>query len=222
MRRLGTVLSVALLVAVGLAGCRDTPQATAGGPDGIPPKTASPSASASPVTSTSPAASAKPSPTRAAVAGLKCSQLKGAQLGSPTLSYNGYHDSIPLGDGHFSGEDGAEVDLRPQCAAGDLTGDGAADLLGVVSLNGGGSGTFFTLVVWKNVGAEPVCQALYDLGDRTPVVSVAISGQQATVVWLTRTPDAPSAVVNLRRTSVFKLSGATLTELSHTDVPYSG
>jgi hypothetical protein len=222
MRRLGTVLSVALLVSAGLAGCKDGGSATAAGPTGTP--SASAVASSAPAgASPTPAASSKPATSAPAAApALKCSQLKGALLGSTTLSYNGYHDSIPLGDGHFSGEDGAEVDLQPQCGVGDLTGDGAADLLGVVSLKTGGTGTFFTLVVWRNVKAQPVCQALYDLGDRTPVVSVTISGQKATVVWLTRTPDAPMAQVNLRRTSVFKLSGATLTELSHTDVPYSG
>jgi hypothetical protein len=220
MRRLGTVLAVALLVAVGLAGCKDA----GGKTDGIPPNTASPATSGSASASPSVVATAKPSATtsKATVAGLKCSQLKGALLGSPTLSYNGYHDSIPLGDGHFSGEDGAQVDLQPQCGAGDLDGDGAGDLLGVVSLNNGGTGTFFTLVVWRDVKGQPACQALYELGDRNPVVSVAISGQKATVVWLTRTPDAPMAQVNLRRTSVFKLSGKTLTELSHADVPYSG
>jgi hypothetical protein len=221
MKRLGALLAVACVVALA-AGCKDSSQATAGGPDGIPPKTASPAAS-----STAPAPlPASPSPAKSSAkpaVTLRCAQLKeGVQLGGPAVKYNGYPDSIPLGDGHWSGEDGNTVDLQPQCGAGDLDGDGKGDLLGVVSLNGGGSGTFFTLVVWRYASGEPECVALLDLGDRTPVVSISVASRKATVVWLTRTPDAPMAVVNIKRTSVYQLSGATLHELSHTDAAYSG
>jgi len=220
MRRLVVVVGMALALGAGTAGCKSTgdPVAAGGSPTaGAPVTSGTSSAPATPSAAPSPATTSK----KPVAKGLTCAQLKGAQLGSPTLKYNGYNDSIPLGEGHWSGEDGAEVDLQPQCGVGDLTGDGAADLLGVVSLKTGGTGTFYTLVVWKNVGAQPVCQALYDLGDRTPVVSITIAGQKAIVVWLTRTDDAPLAQVNLSRTSVFSLSGATLTQLSHTDVPYT-
>ncbi len=219
MRRLGVVLVVAALTAAGLAGCKNATPATAGGTDGIPPATGSPSAS--PTTSTAPSPSAVPSVSKKpTVAALTCAQLKGAQLGSTTLSYNGYHDSIPLGGGEWSGEDGAHVVLGSQCGIGDLNGDGAADAVGSVTLDMGGSGHFVTLVVWRDNGGQPDCVALFDLGDRNPVQSITISGQRATVVWLTRTDDQPMAVLNIRRTSVFKLSGATLTQLSHADVPY--
>lgn len=221
MRRLLAVVGVALLLGAGTSGCKST--TSAGTPVGS--GAASPTAGGSPsaVATTAPPLSPVPSASskKPVVPGLTCAQLKGAQLGSTTLSYNGYHDSIPLGDGHWSGEDGAEVDVQPQCAAGDLTGDGAADLLGVVSLRTGGTGTFYTLVVWKDVAGEPVCQALYDLGDRDPVVSISIALHRATVVWLTRTADAPLAAVNLKRTSVLQLSGQTMIELTHADVPYT-
>ncbi|MFC7479709.1 hypothetical protein ACFQX7_06320 [Luedemannella flava] len=116
-----------------------------------------------------PATSAKPTRSRPATpAALKCAQLRSAAVGSTTISYNGYHDSIPLGDGVWSGEDGNTVTLLEPCGIGDLTGDGAADALGVVALTNGGTGTFFTLVAWRNVGGNPVCAAVADLGDRTP------------------------------------------------------
>ena len=219
MKRLVVVLGMALALGAGTAGCKSTGDAVAGAST-TPGSLVTTGASSAPVPP-----SIKPSPVatskKPVAKALTCAQLKGAQLGSPTLKYNGYNDSIPLGDGHWSGEDGAEVDLQPQCGVGDLTGDGAADLLGAVSLRTGGTGTFYTLVVWKNVAGQPVCQALYDLGDRNPVVSITIAGQKAIVVWLTRTDDAPMAQVNLSRTSIFSLSGATLTQLSHTDVPYT-
>jgi hypothetical protein len=216
MRRVGVVLAVAL-VAAGLAGCKVTSGGVASGTTAP-----SPSAAVEPA-----ASSAAPSPSvvktskKPAVPALTCAQLRGAQLGSPTLSYNGYHDSIPLGDGEWSGEDGAHVVLGTPCGIGDLDGDGAADAMGVVTLDMGGSGHIVTLVVWRNNGGEPDCKALFDLGDRNPVQSIVISGQKATVVWLTRTNDQPMAVLNIRRTSIFKLSGATLTQLSLADVPYT-
>ena len=158
---------------------------------------------------------------RPPVAALTCAQLRSAAVGSTTVSYNGYHDSIPLGDGHWSGEDGNTVDLQHPCGIGDLNGDGAADALGVVALTSGGTGTFFTLVAWRNAGGHPVCVAVADLGDRNPVRSVSIAGGRATVVYLTRTDDAPAAQVNLRRTAVYRLTGATLVETGHTDEPYT-
>ena len=143
-------------------------------------------------------------------------------MGSTTISYNGYHDSIPLGDGRWSGEDGATVLLQPQCGIGDLNGDGAKDAVGVLALNSGGSGTFYSLVVWRNVNGQPVCAAIAELGDRTPVQSIAIASQKATVVYLTRTDGAPMAQLNLKRTAVYQLSGTHFTEASRTDAPYSG
>jgi hypothetical protein len=63
--------------------------------------------------------------------------------------------------------------------------------------------------------------AVTDLGDRNPVQSISIAGQKATVVYLTRTDGSPMAVVNVKRTAVYKLAGSHFTELSHTDAPYS-
>jgi len=108
----------------------------------------------------------RPRAPASAVPALSCAQLRHASVGSTTISYNGYHDSIPLGDGHWSGEDGATVTLQSPCGIGDLNGDGAKDAVGVVALTTGGTGNFYTLVVWRNAGGEPVCAAVTDLGDR--------------------------------------------------------
>jgi hypothetical protein len=150
---------------------------------------------------------------------LTCGQLKSAEVGSKTVSYNGYHDSIPLGGvGQWSGEDGNTVILQPQCGIGDLDGDGGADAVGVVSLTSGGSGDFYTLVVWHNGHGNPVCVAVADLGDRNPVESITIAGERATVVYDTRTADAPMVELNIQRTAAYRLSGHTFTEISHVDV----
>lgn len=163
---------------------------------------------------------AKPT-SKAPSAPLTCAQLADAAVGSPSISYNGYLDSIPLAGGHWAGEDGNNVDLQIPCAIGDLDGDGSDDAVGVVKLSNSGSGQFYTLVVWRNVDGQPVCVAVTDLGDRNPVESIAIAGKIATVVYDTRTPDAPMAQVNIRRTATYKLTGPVFDEVNHSDTPIS-
>lgn len=217
--------TTAAAVVFGLAACGSSGLATAGGLSTAPaspsPSSAGPASTApvspAPVVTVTVTATAKPVVAKP----LTCAQTKFAYVGSTTVSYNGYHDSIPLGGGLWSGEDGNTVTLETPCAIGDLDGDGAADALGVVSLTSGGTGDFYTLVFWHNKNAKPVFAALLDLGDRNPVQSISISGGKATVVYLTRTDDAPMAEVNLKRTAVYKVSGPTLTELSHTDEAYA-
>jgi hypothetical protein len=160
-----------------------------------------------------------PAPTTAKPAALTCTQLKNAHLGSASVKFNGYADYIPLLDGIWNGEDGASVSFG-ECGIGDLDGDGAADGVGSIKLTTGGTGQFYSLAVWRNVSGAPVFAALKDMGDRNPIEKITISGGKATVVYLTRTDDVPLAGLNVRRTAVFKLSGATLVELSHTDAPY--
>ncbi|SCE81889.1 hypothetical protein GA0074696_1046 [Micromonospora purpureochromogenes] len=178
------------------------------------PTTAAPAAPAPAQTLT-----AEPKPPAAPA--LTCKQLAGAHVGSAKVPYNGYPDYLPLTEGRWSGEDGATVLLQKPCGIGDLDGDGAADAVGVVALNGGGSGTFFTVLVWRNSGGKPAFRALADLGDRTPVLSVQVAGQQARVVWLTRSDGRSMAELDIRRTSTYQLSGTTLAEVGHTDAPYT-
>ncbi|WP_329015458.1 hypothetical protein OG271_08615 [Micromonospora rifamycinica] len=152
---------------------------------------------------------------------LTCAHLAQARLGSSKVPYNGYPDYLPLAGGQWSGEDGATVTLQKPCGIGDLDGDGADDAVGAVAINSGGTGTFYTLAAWRNSGGTPAFRALADLGDRTPVVSITVAGGRATVVWLTRGPGRGMAELNIKRTSVYKLSGSKLTEVSHTDAPYN-
>jgi hypothetical protein len=195
-----------------------TDASTAAAPAAIAPSatptTAAPAAPAPAETLT-----AKPKPPAAPA--LTCKQLAGAHVGSAKVPYNGYPDYLPLTEGQWSGEDGATVLLQKPCGIGDLDGDGAADAVGVVALNGGGSGTFFTVLVWRNSGGKPAFRALADLGDRTPVLSVKVAGQRATVVWLTRSDGKSLAELDIRRTSTYQLSGTTLAEVGHTDAPYT-
>jgi hypothetical protein len=207
-------------VALSMAAC-GTSKAQSRGTLGTPSMVAASSPASAPATTatpTTPPATSKPATPPIAKA-LTCAQTKWGEVGSATISYNGYHDSIPLGGGVFSGEDGSVVTLQKPCGIGDLTGDSAKDAVGVIMLTTGGTGQFYTLVVWKNVSHKPVFWALADLGDRNPVLSVAIAGQVATVQYCTRTADAPMVELNITRTATYRLSGHTFSETGHTDEP---
>ncbi|MGN9766785.1 hypothetical protein ACTMS2_16705 [Micromonospora sp. SD12] len=148
---------------------------------------------------------------------LSCLELRNTRVGSRKIRYRGYAAPIRLADGRWSDPDGTRVELQRPCAVGDLDGDGAGDAVGVVMLDGGGTGRFFTLAAWRNVRGEPDYQAQVDLGDRTPVESVSVRDGRATVVYLTRPADGPMAELSIRRTAVYQLRGTTLAELRHTD-----
>lgn len=242
MRR--TVLLCAAALAIGpLSACGGEVPKAAGTPS--PPSITSPaSALESPAvsspeatTSSSPAAEGAAPPAQEATTAepkstkdkpkpaakpLKCSQLDGAEVGSATVPFNGYPDSIPLTEGRWAGEDGAEAELQEPCGTGDLDGDGAADALRALKLTADGTGRFSYLVFWRNAGGSPVYRTLADLGDRNPIASISVSGGKATVVYYTRTPDVGMAALNIKRTATYKVSGSKLSELSHNDVPYAG
>ncbi|MER5335021.1 hypothetical protein [Micromonospora sp. NPDC002717] len=152
---------------------------------------------------------------------LTCPELRNTRIGSSRVRYRGYAAPIRLAAGRWSDRDGTTVELQRPCAIGDLDGDGAGDAIGVVMLDGGGTGRFFTLAAWRNVKGEPDYQAQVDLGDRTPVESVSVRDGRATVVYLTRPADGPMAELSIRRTAVYQLRGTTLAELSHTDARVS-
>ncbi|WP_158273828.1 hypothetical protein [Micromonospora sp. RP3T] len=190
-----------------------TPDATSSAPTADSPT----SAASAPA---KPASEPQPAPPKA-VPALTCGQVTGADLGSPKAPFYDHTDHIPLLDGIWNGEDGTGVALQKPCAIGDLDGDKAADAARAVVVRTGGTGQFWSVVFWHNAAGKPAYRTVVDLGDRTPVTSIGIAGQKATVVWLTRSDDASMAELDTRRTTVYRLSGVTVTELSHTDTPYT-
>ncbi|MFI6229903.1 hypothetical protein ACIBCR_21600 [Micromonospora echinospora] len=166
---------------------------------------------------------ATPSPTRTPrrkVPALTCADLRDAELGSSGVRYRDYPNPLRLRDGRWTGN-GATVLLQKPCATGDLDGDGAVDAVGTVMLDSGGSGRFWSLVVWRNVDGRPRYVTVTDVGDRTPVQSIRIADQRTTVVQLTRSPGTAMAELDLRRTAVHRLTGTRFPAVSHTDVPYT-
>ncbi|MFC8846581.1 MULTISPECIES: hypothetical protein [unclassified Micromonospora] len=233
MRRTLPTFAIAALACLLTAGCGDDGTTASAGTTTAPaadaPATTEPAAAAPATATTEPAAAPStaaattepPKPTPKKVPALTCKQLAGAHVGSTEVPYQGYADYLPLSEGVWSGEDGATVTLQKPCGIGDLDGDGAADAVGAVALKAGGTGTFHTLVVWHNADGEPVYRSLAELGDRTPVESISVSGGAAKVVWLTRSDGRSMAELDIRRTSIYQLSGSTFSEVSRTDAPYA-
>ncbi|WDZ85288.1 hypothetical protein [Micromonospora cathayae] len=159
----------------------------------------------------------KPAPGRPTP--LTCQQLQTASLGSAAQPYNGYRDPIPLVDGMWSGEDGVVVQLQAPCAVGELTGDNAADAVVPVLMDGGGTGKFWQLAMFRNVDGRPSYVTMVEIGDRTPIEKVAISAGRARVEFLMRPEDPSSSVDLIRRTAVYELDGTTLAEIGYIDAP---
>ncbi|KOG07240.1 lipoprotein [Streptomyces viridochromogenes] len=174
----------------------------------------------------SPTASKKPTkPGKGGSAGaLTCDQLRNAPLQTSSFRFPDAPDgTVAFTDGRWEG-DGVVIELQPQCGIGDMTGDPAEDAVAAVKVTTGGTGKFYGLVTWRNDAGSPVPVAAASLGDRTPVVSIDVSSpapRQATVVYLTRGDSEPSAVVTIRRSAVYRVTEPTLTELHHSDTPYT-
>ncbi|SBT48598.1 hypothetical protein [Micromonospora auratinigra] len=197
----------------------ETPTAPAATTPAADPSEDAPDGTPSAAPTTKPVVAPKPAPPKAPA--LTCTQLGGAQLGSAKVPFNGYPDYLPLLDGIWNGEDGATVELQKPCGIGDLDGDGSADAARAVLLRTGGVGQFWSVAFWHNSAGKPAYRSLVDLGDRNPVTAISVSGQRATVVWLTRSDGKSMAELDIERTSVYQLSGTTVTEVKHTDVPYT-
>ncbi len=167
----------------------------------------------------------KPSDTAAEGAeALTCEQLQNASLEGGGLEGYGVSEAA-LSGGRWEGADGVVIELQPQCAIGDVTGDSAPDAVGALKISTGGTGRFYSLVTWRNDDGTAVPAAVAELGDRTPVVSIDIPSagglRQVTVVHLTRGEDDPAAVVTLTRTAVYEVHEPAMVELHHSDAPYS-
>ncbi|MFE7952903.1 hypothetical protein [Streptomyces sp. NPDC057426] len=235
--RLAVAALTATLAASLLTGCGpdDGTEAGTPGASGTPGATptesarptedASPTADASPTRTTPPARTTTPppSPSSGPARALTCDQLRNAQVQTALVKLPDHpRPGMRLTDGHWEGEDGVQVDLQPQCAIGRLVGDGAADAVGVVKITTPGTGRYYTLVVWRNDHGTPVPFATESLGDRTPVVSLAVTPPAVTVVYRTRRDGEPLAVTTLTRTALYRVAGAGLYEVSHVDTPHAG
>lgn len=88
---------------------------------------------------------------------------------------------IELVDGSYEGEPFVEgsssrpvITLLAPVAFGDLDDDGIQEAAAVVVSNGGGSGTFYSLEIFRNVSGTPEHVASFELGDRIRMRGIGI------------------------------------------------
>ena len=214
MRAKITLAGLVLLAgtAVGCGGA--TPKPDGAGEVGAPPTTAGAATT-----------TAAPVPTSAGSAAVPtgCPRLRDLVVGTPEIPLADYEpERVQLAGGRYKSA-GTTIVLQDPCAFGDLDGDGSADAVGAVQINGGGTGFFYSLVVWRGAAGNALnLGTSLALGDRNPVKQLSTTADGTlTVVYLTRSADASMAVLNVKRTARYHLTAAGLVEASHTDEPYS-
>ena len=114
-----------------------------------------------------------PTPTPGPAGQLTLDQLKNA-----TIHAESYDRTVTLTNGSYSESSGTysyTVYMLDVFALGDLNGDGKAEAAVILAENGGGSGTFISLIVFKNNNGQPDQIAEVALGDRVLVNAMDIS-----------------------------------------------
>ncbi|MFN8458965.1 MAG: WG repeat-containing protein [Anaerolineae bacterium] len=130
-------------------------------------------------------------------------------------------DSVKLTKGEFRqkyDETAASefvVKLVEPKAFGDINGDGVEDAAVILTVDGGGSGTFYYLAVVIDEQGQPKNVATTPLGDRSKIKSVAVDGAgQVVINMVIAGPDDPACCATQEVTWKFELQG---TELGRTD-----
>ena len=96
--------------------------------------------------------------------------LSEAQLKQATYYVPVYQRQVTLVDGHYEAPGELTVNLLPWMAFGDLNSDGLQDAAVLLAENGGGTGTYVSLVTVINQNGQPM-QAGTTLIDDRPIIS---------------------------------------------------
>ena len=145
-----------------------------------------------------------------ASAGLTRDALRNAE-------YTFFQEKVRLSDGFLSRklEIGQEAwQLHDPLAFGDLDNDGVEDAAVVLSYNGGGSGTFFSLLAILNENGAPLHVASIGLGDRIRLNSLEIAAGVITVKMVAHGPNDALCCPTQETTATFRLNRNTLELLS--------
>ena len=145
--------------------------------------------------------------------GLSLDALKNATYSSFIVE-NG---NVTLTDGKNVNEaDGTFYALRDMVALGQLNDSNAAAVVTVQ--NGGGSGIFYGLHIMQEEDGKPRQVAATLLGDRTPILDLAIVDNQVVVDFVTQGPDEPMCCATQRTLAKFALEGTDLKNVSVTPI----
>lgn len=104
--------------------------------------------------------------------------------------------------------------LHDPIAFGDLNGDGVEDAAVVLTYNGGGSGTFYSLLAVRNENGAPVHIASFGIGDRVRLNALEIAAGVITVRMVAHGPTDGLCCPTQDTVATFRLNGNTLELLS--------
>lgn len=102
------------------------------------------------------------------------------------------------------------VTLQSQTASGDLEGNGIQDAVVALTVQTGGTGTFYYLFAVLNNNGTPKPIASVQLGDRIKLNALAIQNGEISVDMVTQGPKDPMAKPTLAVTRKYKLIGSQL------------
>jgi hypothetical protein len=136
-----------------------------------------------------------------------------------------YERTVKLVNGAYSEGSGAtyySVQLLDVYAYGDLNGDGKSDAAVILAENGGGSGTFESVVAVYNENGVPVQAGQAALGDRVLVNSVKIEAGAVVLDMVVQAPNDPMCCPTLPTTQTFRPVSGGLVLTRFTSRPGSG
>jgi hypothetical protein len=124
-----------------------------------------------------------------------------------------YGQTVTLTDGNYryeSGPDLLDVIILNVYATGDLNGDGTPDAAVILGENGGGSGTFESVVVVFNENGTPVQAGAATLGDRVLVKSVVIQSGEIVLDMVVHGPNDPLCCPSFPTVQTYRMIGGYL------------
>lgn len=203
-----------LLLLLTLAACAQPPAADeTRGDDSAPTPTAAPAAEATQTSSPLPAATPSPSPAFS----LEALRHGEYQFEGQTIRLEAGQAELPIVEGSAST---MKVTLLEEAVAfGDLNGDGVEDAAAVMTVDMGGSGTFYHLVAILNRDGQPEQTASHLLGDRIQVKSIGVEAGEITMEMVWAGPEDPMCCPTQEVTAQYVLQDEIALVLPPTPVP---
>ena len=163
-----------------------------------------------------PTATAIP-PTATELPTLSETQIKNMTVYAPV-----YQREITLTDGSFTIEGELWVNLLPNIAFGDLNGDGWEDSAVLLAENGGGTGTFVSLLVLLNDNGQPRQADALLVDDRPLITSLEIISGKISLVAVIHTVSDPACCPSLEVDQTYVLDSDRLVLIRQTSLASTG
>ena len=202
------IFPIILIILTGLTACQPISTAVETAP--IPSQGAMEDISVPPTDTAIP-------PTATELPTLSETQIKNMTVYAPV-----YQREITLTDGSFTIEGEFWVNLLPNIAFGDLNGDGREDSAVLLAENGGGSGTFVSLLVLLNVNGQPTQAGAVLIDDRPLIQSVEIVDKKISLEAVIHTASDPGCCPTLEVSQTYVLDGDRLVLIRQTSLATTG